>query len=171
MKVRLLLMAASGLLCFAFSNAMAGEAEARVTLLRDLARDVALMRGWMAGSLPPMQVMLARLREGSLHSLWESMLGELARTDSVTQAWKSCIGAQRGKTLQPLSEEEYRLVGELGELFSASRDRKSQLRAMDDLLLRLRACADEARAQAMKKGRLYRSLGTLGGLALALVIC
>ncbi|MDD4075999.1 MAG: stage III sporulation protein AB [Eubacteriales bacterium] len=171
MRARLLLMAASGLLCFAFSNAMAGEAEARVKVLRDLARDVAAMRGWMAGSLPPVRVMLTRLCEGSLEPIWETMLRELARTDSFCKAWKACISAQRLETLKPLSEEEYRLVWEFGDIFGTTRDRNTQLGAMDDFLLRLRACTEEARAQAMKKGRLYRSLGTLSGLALALAIC
>ncbi|MDO5110916.1 MAG: stage III sporulation protein AB [Clostridia bacterium] len=167
----MLLILACGLLCFASANAMAGELERRVALLYALHRDIAAMRGWMAGSLPPMRLMLLRLREGSLQALWDGVNAELTRAESFDQAWKNCLGTLRRDALQPLSEEEYRLVLELGDAFCATQDTKAQLRFIDGLLQRLQLFAEEARAQTQKRARLYRSLGVLGGLALAVVIC
>ncbi len=170
MMARMLLMSVCGLLCFACSNAMAAQLEARVTLLEGLYRDVAAMRGWIEGSRPPMRAMLLRLREGSLQPLWDDVSETLKTAESFDAAWKKSAGALRGGLLRPLSEEEYRLMLEFGGVFCAVQDAKAQLRWMDGMLQRLRIFTEEARAQTQKRAKLYRSLGALSGLAFAVVI-
>ena len=170
MTPRLLLAAVCGFLCYACSNAMAGEMEKRVVLLQAMHRDIHAMRCWMAGSMPPMRVMLSRLRESELHALWEHVDEQLVCGKSFTEAWKDCVLDMQKTALRPLCVEERQLVLSFGELFCTTKDLETQLRMLDAMLERLKEYEAQTRVQTQKKAKLYRSLGALSGAAFVLIL-
>lgn len=75
------------------------------------------------------------------------------------------------KACEPLSlnENERAVLLSWSETFGKS-DRASQLFSCDETLCRLKSFYDEAKEEANKKGRLYLSLGVLGGVFVAVLL-
>lgn len=157
-------------LCTLFGNASARVLYGRVALLKALRRDVALMRGWVESRALPVGEMLRRLTDSETAELWGRMLTHAGQAAPFREGWMQTLRELTPTLLSPLTAEELRTLMEFGEGLGTADGVEAQTRHLETMRRRLDAHIEEARQAAAKKSRLYRSLGALFGLALAIAV-
>lgn len=82
-------------------------------------------------------------------------------------AWKQSLWAFSRQNV--LLDEDVKTLEMIGEILGAA-DAQSQLREISVVQQLLQQCRDHAQVQAEQKGKLYRSLGVLFGIGLAILM-
>ncbi|MBQ8515733.1 MAG: stage III sporulation protein AB [Ruminococcus sp.] len=161
----------TGLLCIVLCGAGCGMAAASAlkrqavfckTLCLFLEELEILMR-WNGDTLPVLVDMLSQ-KPGyaPLRFLKEIRFSE---SEPFSDAWRRAILEEHG-----LPEELSQLLLSLGDSLGTS-DLEGQMKTLEGYQLQARHISRNAEEQYRTKGKLYRSMGILGGMSAALLLC
>lgn len=131
------------------------------------------MHGLICFERLPIGEAFLRLDNSPLYPLWREAAARCAADGAqagFSQLWRSCVEAQRKLLLAPLHAEDLELLVEFGVRLGSLADTKEQARQTEYALEGLARCALEAKEEMQKKGRLFQSLSTMAGLAIAIVL-
>ena len=85
---------------------------------------------------------------------------------SFPKAWKAAV--EKKKNSLSLNEEELQVLVSLSEIIGSASVQR-QLSSLEGVQKELHRMIDDAQNDCKKKGKLYRSLGILGGAAVAII--
>lgn len=92
------------------------------------------------------------------------ILKRLETADSLAEAWEYGVNSDKA-----LKAEEKRVLEALGYSLGSS-DIEGQLALLDEYTEKISSIKASAEAEYLKKGRLYRSLGVLGGAMAGIIL-
>lgn len=153
--------------CGLCGNAVAASYRRRVELLTALAQGVRVLRVHMLRMLEPVSAALS----GSGCAVLQKVGRGMAPGESVGQSWR-CVAEHesvRGGLIDALNPADKQALDRLFEQLGESGREQQELLLSSTLELLARQLA-EAEAAALAAERLYRSLGVLAGLMLALIV-
>lgn len=162
------LLLAGGVGALGFSAA--AQLGRRCRALRALLGALELIERELSFRLAPMPELLVRLERAAappadrLFAYCRDGLGDLDRVP-LAQRWREGL---RDPALL-LNEEERALLDELGEVLGRY-DGEGQLEAIARTRAQLAPCADRAREEREKLGRMYRVLGVTAGAFLVILL-
>ena len=102
--------------------------------------------------------------------LWKTLSERLNENDTLANLWAEALEelSKRG-SLSPLSVEELDMLREFGMFWGMS-DAQTQRANILHTLKRIEACIAALNDEYARTGKMYKSLGILGGLAMAIMI-
>ncbi|MCE5234571.1 MAG: stage III sporulation protein AB [Clostridiaceae bacterium] len=166
----LLALALFGVFSFlGFSKAKA--LKRRLNVVEGFAVDIRQLSILMRYKMIPVRELIQKLEGSALKDFWETLLNEMERARPLADAWRDALEKVRdgGGDFFYMADEEARVIGDFGAALGTS-DLAAQRANMELALERLQAQASALGREASQKGKVFRSLGMLGGLAAAIVI-
>ncbi len=168
MKFLLALLLFSACAYAGFAKARAVKRRLNVTegFLVDIRQLSILMRYKMS----PIRELVLQLEGSELNEFWEAFLKELEGSASLNEAWqKALLKLREEGGFSCLTDAEARVISDFGAAFGTS-DIAAQRGNMEMALERFGVRAEALRREVAEKGKMYRSLGVLSGLAAAIMI-
>jgi len=154
-----------------FGQALGGRALARGRDVRALAQALAVLAtevGYTATPLPLALERAGRATGGRVGDLLGEMAERLARgAGSAETVWREALAAYGERYVLP--EAALGFVHELAPALGRS-DRQDQVAHLRRVARHLEALADRMTPECEKNARLSRTLGLLGGLAVAILV-
>lgn len=117
----------------------------------------------------PLPTALERVAEGapsSIRPFFQDLLRRLERTEDLPGAWRSSLEGHFSHSC--LAREDLLALLPLSDVLGTS-DRNDQRRHLKSVGRRLRQHEETARSEEDKNAKLWRSVGLLGGVALAIL--
>lgn len=126
---------------------------------------------WMEYAQEPLYKLARRAKSDETAIFWEAFSKKLKSAGDVELAWQQAMDHARGQDtgFAALEEEELNALYEYAQGLGKS-DGKSQAKNTSLLQQRLEELCTQAQNVYGSKGRMYRSLGILTGLAAAILL-
>ena len=156
----------------AFAGARASAAlRLRRDTLRALFDGLTRLAMWMEFTAEPLAVLAKRAATQETEAFFGRFAGLLATEDDVLSAWTLAMeGARKEHAgFAALREEELQALDEYARCLGGG-DRETQRKNTELLKQRLTAALEGAEAAYTRKGRMYRSVGLLSGIAAAILL-
>ena len=152
---------------FAKANAL----KRRLRIVEGFLVDIRQMSILMRYRMVPVRELIQKLEGSVLGAFWGALLAEMERARPLADAWRIALGKMRegGGDFFYMADAEARVIGDFGASLGTS-DLAAQKANMEMALERLQAQAEALGRESAQKGKIFRSLGMLGGLAAAIVI-
>lgn|GEM_PF-514590 len=149
------------------SNALRFRRDTLRALLDGLTR----LSMWMEFTLEPLAVLAKRAASEETAVFFNEFAELLSTESSVPSAWAQAMENARRKNagFAALGEEELLALAEYARCLGGS-DKETQVKNTALLRQRLTAALGEAEAAYTSKGRMYRSVGMLCGIAVAILL-
>lgn len=158
-----------------FACAYAGFAKARAVKQRlnvteGFLVDIRQLSILMRYKMSPIRELVLQLKGSALSEFWEAFLYELEGSASLNEAWQKALSKLREDGgFSCLTDAEAHVISDFGATLGTS-DIAAQHGNMEMALERLGVQAETLRREVAEKGKVYRSLGVLSGLAAAIAI-
>ncbi len=148
----------------------AGKFRTRINEIREIQTAFAALKGEIGFRRAPIAEALANagiMLKTSVAKLFLTAKDEL-KSDNITaaEAWERSF--EKTKEQLCLTAEELYIVSSFGKLLGVS-DTSGQLENIELATARLELCEKQAIEDERRRGRLYRSLGVIGGIVLAVI--
>lgn len=126
---------------------------------------------WMDYTAEPLTKLIRRCRRPASGVFWDAFTKALEDANHVPDAWNMAMEQARNEDrgFASLEEPELQAMAEFAEGLGNS-DRTTQARNAALLQQRLAEILKEAQAIYGRKGRMYRSMGILSGIAAAILL-
>lgn len=166
----LILMAAFGgctLLGFRSANNLRLRHET-VQALMVSSRQLAMLMDYTA---QPLDVLAQKLARGTTVRFWSLFAKALHNSDNVLNAWRTAMEQARSSDVgfAHLEQEELQILEDFAASLGTT-DRKTQRSNVKLLQKRLDDVLEQTQEIYQRKGRMYRSMGVLCGLAAAILL-
>lgn len=148
---------------------MAMQLEKRWKLLEAFGQDLRTIRNRIEFERIPLSAIMKELHDSTVGLLWDGVAEKLYSSDFAS-IWKNELYDLHGSLLAPLKEEDMDVLTEFGRRLGEAESVSMQLSQIDMTLERLRECALETKSEIGKKSRLFRTLGTMAGFAIMIVL-
>ncbi len=168
--MRVILAVALLVSCMWAGAARQSRMRARVSLLAALQRDIEALADAMELSPRRLKELLEGLHSPELAAFWARFASRLAEKERVEALWRILVTEERAAgTLRQLTAQDEAVLRRVGDSFAlpGKEAQLSRLAYHARELGRQRAAAE---AELLKKGKMASALGTLIGLALALMV-
>ena len=151
--------------------AKAKAVKRRLGVVEGFLLDIKQLSILMQYKMAPIRELVRQLEGSVLKEFWEALLLQMEKTGSLSDAWQEALEQTRrnGGDFFYLGDAEARVISDFGAMLGTS-DFPSQKANTEMALERLCVQAEMLRREVSQKGKVYRSLGMLGGLAAAIVI-
>lgn len=133
--------------------------------LRLFLEELGILMRWNGDTLPVLLGDLADKQTYTPLTFLKNVIPQLEKGIVFSEAWKAAI-----QSMRRLPEELRRLLLSLGESLGTS-DLEGQMKTLAQHQQQLSRICQSAAEQYHKKGKLYRSIGLLGGMSAALLLC
>jgi len=159
-----------GICCFV-GFAKAKSLKRRLDVVEGFLLDIKQLSILMQYKRTPIASLVKELEGSALRPFWKAFLDRLTRGGPIADAWKAALDHMRESNSDffYLADEEARVLGDFGDSLGTS-DFTAQKANIEMALARLTAQAETLKREVSQKGKIYRSLGMLGGLAVAIVV-
>ena len=126
---------------------------------------------WMDYTAQPLRALARKAKTEETAAFFDAFAGYLKTDDNVPSAWKRAMDDAREQDagFASLQAEEIAILEEYAETLGGS-DRDTQARNAALVQHRLGAVLKEAESIYTSKGRMYRSVGILSGIAVAILL-
>lgn len=152
---------------FGFSKAKA--VKRRLEIVEGFLLDIRQLSISMRYRMTPVKELIRSLSESTVSAFWQELLLRMEREGPLEEAWRAALKKLREDEFFSLTDAEARMLEDFGAGLGTS-DYKAQKANMEMALERLDAQAQTLRQEVAQKGKIYRSLGMLGGLAAAILV-
>lgn len=159
-----------GICCFV-GFAKAKSLKRRLDVVESFLLDIKQLSILMQYKRTPIASLVKDLDGSALSPFWEAFLARLTRGGPIADAWKATLDHMRegDGDFFYLADEETRVLHDFGDSLGTS-DFTAQKANIEMALARLTVQAETLKREASQKGKIYRSLGMLGGLAAAIIV-
>lgn len=157
--------------CSYVGFAKAGSVKRRLDVVEGFLLDIRQLSISMRYRMTPIRELIGQLEASALKEFWEDLLSQMGHSRPLGDAWREALQKMRGENgdFSYLTDEEARVLSDFGASLGTS-DFQAQKANMEMALERLAMLAEALRREVSQKGKIYRSLGMLGGLAAAIVV-
>lgn len=143
----------------------------RRDMLRSMQSGIGRLSMWMDYTAQPLAVLARRTKTADTEVFWEMFAKQLKENADVVTAWQQAMAHARAREpgFAALKESDLCVLEEYAQGLGGS-DRKTQAKNTALLQQRLETIVQEAQDAYGSKGRMYRSVGILSGLAAAILL-
>lgn len=156
--------------CSLFGNSKAAGLKARLDTLRALRQDIGQIGMQMEYSGRTLEEILLSTKNLRLYSFWQAFAQQLSQNGPLA-AWENALAEMRGADIgfAALRKEELCILEGFIATLGVS-DLQSQRKGFELVDASLGQTVEDLAADYAKKGKLFRSLGVIAGIALAIMI-